>query len=824
MSVSSTVETSRSSQYEPARSPALAVAVALCLGVLLSAVTAVSSLVFALAATLGWLAWLAERWIGSLLATLGLLIAAASLSGWWYDLRVQNVPADDIRWNATEDGRLVQLTGIVRENPEWSPPAPQRLSWQREGSTRFTIRLETIHLRTTSLPVGGVVQAQLDGKLESVAVGDRVKVVGKLRALPEPRNPGEFDFGQWLERQGISALLTVDSPEAVLIRSPASGLRERLLAWQSAARARAARTFASLQDERTRAIAMTMFLGERRQLPEETRRDFAETGTAHLLAISGLNVVILAGWFWIFGTVLGLGERGRQFLMGVGLVAYAVLAVASPPVLRATAIALFALVASGVGRMVSGRQLLSVAVILLLVADPGCLFDVGAQLSFLAVLAIATVGDWSLSSPANSQALTPDTTVVSRLWRSAVRHVALLYAVMLAVWLVTTPLVAARFHVASVSALLLNVLVSPYVGILMLAGYSQLVLGMIWPGFADVLAPVLEGLLGGLLATVSWVASWSIASVATPGPSEGWLAIFYVLLAPVLLMIRRPGWRAWSLRLAAVWIAVGLAWGHLTPRPRELVVNITSVGHGLAVVVTLPNGATLVYDAGGFGRPSRVAEVMAAAIWREGRSRVDCAILSHSDLDHCQALPSLMELLPVGTVGLPQAFLDLSQPVVADIVSAASQRKTPLRVLAAGQRLQLDDEVGISILHPAPRREFSSDNAASLVVLLEYAGRRILLTGDLERDGLEAFLRQAPTPVDVLLSPHHGSRRANTPDLARWASPDWVIASGFDNDLRTHLDTVYGGVPVLFTSRAGAVRVTVNEMGDIVVRSFRDEE
>jgi competence protein ComEC len=472
--------------------------------------------------------------------------------------------------------------------------------------------------------------------------------------------------------------------------------------------------------------------------------------------------------------------------------------------------------------MVSGRQLLSVAVILLVVADPGCLFDVGAQLSFLAVLAIAAVRDWFLTHPIHSQTLTPDSTVVSPLWRSAVRHLSLLYAVMLAVWLVTTPLVAARFHVASVSALLLNVVISPYVGLLMLAGYSQLVLGMIWPGFADVLAPVVEGLLGSLLAIVSWVASWSVASVATPGPSEGWLAVFYLLLAPVLLMVHWPGWRAWSLRLAAVWIAVGLAWGHMTPRPRELVVNVTSIGHGLAVVVTLPNGATLVYDAGGSGRPSRVAEVLASAVWQERRSRVDCAILSHSDLDHCQALPSLMELLPVGAVVLPKAFLDFTQPVVADIVNAASSRKTPLRVLAAGQRIELDDEVGISILHPAPQREFSSDNAASLVVLLEYAGRRILLTGDLERDGLEAFLRQAPRPVDILLSPHHGSRRANTPDLARWARPDWVIASGFDNDLRTHLDTVYGGAPVLFTSEVGAVRVAIGESGDIVVRPYRE--
>lgn len=824
VSDSSTAETSRSLHHEAARSPALAVALAVCVGVLLSAVTPLSSLVFALAAALGLLAWFAERWIGPVRATLGLLIVAASLSAWWYDVRVQDIPADDIRWIATDEGRLVHLSGIVRENPEWSPPAPQRLSWQREGTTRFTIRVETVHSRTAAIPVGGVVQAQLNGKLDSVAVGDRVKVVGKLRSLPQPRNPGEFDFGAWLERQGVSALLAVDSPGAVLSRSPASGFREHLLAWQSMARARAARTFASLQDERTHAIAMTMFLGERRQLPEETRRDFAETGTAHLLAISGLNVVILAGWFWILGTVLGLGERGRQCLMGVGLAAYAILAVSSPPVLRATAIALFALVASGVGRMVSGQQLLAVAVILLVVADPGCLFDVGAQLSFLAVLAIAAVREWSLAHPADSEALTPDATIVSPLWRSAIRHLALLYAVMLAVWLVTTPLVAARFHVASVSALLLNVVISPYVGLLMLAGYSQLVLGMIWPGFADVLAPVLEALLGGLLATVSWVASWSMASVATPGPSEGWLAIFYLLLAPILLMVRRRSWRAWSLRLAAVWIAVGLAWGHLAARPRELVVNVSSIGHGLAVVVTLPNGATLVYDAGGSGRPSRIAEVMASAIWQEGRSRVDCAILSHSDLDHCQALPALMELLPVGAVVLPQAFLDFTQPVVADIVNAASQRKTPLRVLAAGQRLQLDDEVGISILHPAPRREFSSDNAASLVVLLEYAGRRILLTGDLERDGLEAFLRKPPMPVDVLLSPHHGSRRANTPDLARWASPDWVIASGFDNDLRTHLDAVYGGVPVLFTSQVGAVRVAIRETGEVAVRPYRDKE
>ena len=114
------------------------------------------------------------------------------------------------------------------------------------------------------------------------------------------------------------------------------------------------------------------------------------------------------------------------------------------------------------------------------------------------------------------------------------------------------------------------------------------------------------------------------------------------------------------------------------------------------------------------------------------------------------------------------------------------------------------------------------DNANSIVLLIEYAGRRILLTGDLERDGLLRLLQSPPQQCDVLLSPHHGSLGANTTDLARWARPDWLVASA---DRRANLATLrsrFGpDTTVLSTADRGAITFEIHADGRMTCESFR---
>jgi len=118
-----------------------------------------------------------------------------------------------------------------------------------------------------------------------------------------------------------------------------------------------------------------------------------------------------------------------------------------------------------------------------------------------------------------------------------------------------------------------------------------------------------------------------------------------------------------------------------------------------------------------------------------------------------------------------------------------------------------------------------TDNASSLVLAIEYQGRRILLTGDLEPRGLKTLLDSAALPVDVLQAPHHGSAAANPRDLARWAQPEFVIVSGSRRDGRTGLNQVYGDrAQVLSTHDCGAITIVINAAGEMRVETFREAQ
>jgi competence protein ComEC len=143
----------------------------------------------------------------------------------------------------------------------------------------------------------------------------------------------------------------------------------------------------------------------------------------------------------------------------------------------------------------------------------------------------------------------------------------------------------------------------------------------------------------------------------------------------------------------------------------------------------------------------------------------------------------------------------------------------PIHLVWSDDRLKTDSQVKLRILQPPPRG-FSAvdDNANSIVLSIEFGGRRVLLTGDLEKSGLQALLQQPASPHDIMLAPHHGNLKANSPDLARWAAPRWVVISGGAEAAVAKLQENYGdGVTLLSTAHRGAVTFEISPTGDIAV-------
>ena len=774
-------------------------------------------------------------WIGFyrrgrfVVSVVALLIGVAAIGGGWHHWRWSVIAQDDISCFAGEQPRLVHVTGKIitpldiyqRQSSPWNGAGhDDRSSACVMECRQFTASSGRI------IPVTGRVRLFISGILAAAEPGAEIELTGHLSRPLGPRYDGEYDRAEALRREEIRAVLSCSQPEGVRIRVEETSVVFR---WARDLRIRLESLLQNSLSPRTAPVGVALLLGTRSGLTEDVRRDFAESGTTHILAISGINVAILAGVIWAFCRLLfQMRTLWTSIWVLTGILVYACVADTNPPVLRAVVMIVVCYAGLPWYRAASAMNALALAAGFALAWNPTHLFDVGAQLSFLAVLALIW-GDslrqsWRRTEEGPIDALVRRT----RPWwhRASIwsgKQLLLGLASTVVIWAFTLPLTLARFQVISPVSLLANVMLIPLSFILMWSGYLLLIFGGIWAPLGVPFAVMFDWSLTGLLNLANWSANLRGGHFYVHGPEDWWLVGFYGLLTAGVAAqaLGVATWRRWSWRALGIWTIIGLAFP-LLPRSSEgLVCRFLPVGHGVAVLMEFPNGRTLLYDAGQIQNALHAERAVRQALWQTRRQRIDALVISHADVDHFNAVPGLLRTVPVDHVFLHRTFLDFDQPLVKRVCDELEAQQTPVRLLWAADKIRIDEQVELTILQPPVGGHRGSDNANSLVLEVVYAGRRILLTGDLEGPGLHELLRQPARPVDVMLSPHHGSQKANTVALANWASPRWVIVSGGRRDGGDKLRRIYGPQSkLLSTYDYGTVTCRIDPRGGTRMTAF----
>ena len=434
--------------------------------------------------------------------------------------------------------------------------------------------------------------------------------------------------------------------------------------------------------------------------------------------------------------------RGRwlHVVAAAGIVGFVLIARTEPSVLRAAVMGTIGLVALGTDGRHRALRGLGTAVVVLVLLDPSLAVSAGFALSVL-----ATGGILLLAPP----------------WRDALarwlpRWLAEAIAVPAAAQLACTPLVAAISGQVSLVAVVANLMVAPVVGPATVLGLAGGVLTLVW-------APV--GRLCGTLA--SWCVAWLVAvaehGAALPTAAVGWgtgaaaLALLTVLTVLVAVLgprlLRRPvtGLGAALLLVVAVLVRPPtFGWP-----PDGWVLVACDVGQGDALVLNAGAGQAVVVDTG--PEPRAVDRCLD----RLGVGTVPLLVLTHFHADHVDGISGVFEGRRVGAVETTR-LLDPPGGVreVDEAVSDAGLTAAPATYAAASAV----GPVTMQVLWPLPDSptvgpgDGSTANEASVVLLVQVAGVRILLTGDLEPEGQAELARLLPgLQVDVLKMPHHGS-------------------------------------------------------------------
>ncbi len=634
---------------------------------------------------------------------------------------------------------------------------------------------------------------RVSGRSEVPTAGSRVRIEGEWMRLA--------GSGRWPsrpERQGLVTGLFVGIESGVghsLATRSKSAMAERLVA--------------HLPPD-VAPTALALVLAERDELDPELRRRFASAGLAHLLAISGMHVGLLAaGMLWLLRWFVG----PRRRIIALVLVAGYVLMIGAP-VAASRALIVFAgyIWAGTRGWPARAGELLGLAALTTLILDPLSLSDPGFQLSYAGFSGVL-IGNrlTRLSGPVADRGRAATV-------RRGLTHASIVSSCAL---LATSPFTAWHFGQITPVALIAHLVGAPLIAVSLGSLFPILVL----PGpFTIPAAAVATGTIRLLHLTVGWFSAIPLGHSAVAAPDAAIWAFWVLAIVAVLQVVIsgvpraavRPGLIGMALYAVAP-LVHGLPGGHS-------MLCTLSVGQGDAAVLRTRRGHWMVFDGGSATRDWDAGKsILIPFLRRHGASRVDVVILSHPDLDHLGGLVSLLNNMPIGRL------VDTGDPVPSAAyerflaaVDASSTRWLPA---APGDQLQLDD-AQITVLGPPgdSTRLSGSPNATSVTFRLTMAGGfRYVNTGDATMR--EEYTLLASWPVDSLRADllkvgHHGSRTSSAVRFVRAVGPDLaVISSGVRNPYgHPHAETLArldsaGVVRVWRTDRNGTLCVEIDARG-----------
>ncbi len=550
--------------------------------------------------------------------------------------------------------------------------------------------------------------------------------------------------------------------------------------WRAAALVRTSlRDSVAHRPSAQRALVPALVVGDDAGVGDELADEFRATGLTHLLAVSGTNLTLVVGFLLLAGRWCGVRGRGHYVLGAMGIAGFVLLARTEPSVVRAAAMGTVALVGMGVDGRRRGPRALGVAVVTLLLVDPALAVSVGFALS-----AVATAGILLLA-PGLRDALVH--------W--VPRWMAEAVAVPLAAQLACTPLVAAISGQVSLVAVVANLAVAPVIGPATVLGLAGGLGGLVWDP------------LGRLCGTVAgWCVGWLVTvaehGAALPVAAVGWgtdtlalsgLTLLVVLLALVLpRLLRRPV----SGIACCVVLVVGVLVRPPVPGwpPPGWVLVACDVGQGDALVLRAGPGEGIVVDTG--PDPGSVDRCLD----RLGIDRVPLLVLTHPHADHID-----------GVAGVRDG---------RDVMQVETTTDAPYGVTRA------IGDVTLQVLWPTPGLTVSNPNDASVVLLAQVRGVRMLLTGDVEPVSQQALALAWPgLTADVVKVPHHGSRYQDLDWLLGLGARVALVSVGADNGYGHPADAtlaplVEGDATVLRTDLDGDLAVTVRD-GELAVGSSR---
>ncbi|OQA02749.1 MAG: ComEC family competence protein [Planctomycetes bacterium ADurb.Bin401] len=720
-----------------------------------------------------------------------------------------NCPADNDIRAMVRDSSFAHIKAQIISEPTIIENNDWHFSkfYYSSAYTSFYAKITAVKTENGWKKAKGKLKFYISEKTEKLKQGDKFTTFCHLDKFSKADNPGQFDSGDYMNRNGVFFCSSVKSVNALNIlesENIESFLRIKTKLNDFAT----ARLNDGMEESNGQNLIEAMILGSQTHIDRKLYNDFIKTGLVHLICLSGLNVGIFAGIAWWLSKKAGLLHTGRSIASLIATIIFLLVVPAQASTLRAGIMFVIFCLSRLFFKRSSLLNCIAIAAILILLCNPMDFLSPGFQLSFG-----ATVGIILFFEKFNKFLSSPLENITHKSVFNFCKLIIAAFSTSLAAWLFVAPVTAWHFFQVQLLTAIWTIPAMVPATLIIVLGTFKIILNAI--------VPTLAFALGYIINFCAWVFSWMVtifAKVPLSFVIVGKTSIIFISAIYIsLFMWKYFPFKSYGKRFIYPGIAIFLFMPVIFYNRAENLIDfeftVLSVGHGQACVLSLPNARNAIIDAGSMSKSSTGTKIANAFLSYKAICRIDAVFISHDDIDHFNGLPEVTAVEKCGN------FYTTPQLIQSDSATAKELKK--LFALKQAPAEVKFGKASIRRLWPIDEIADYSDNESSLVLLVEYRGRKILLTSDVTADVQKKIMELYPRlDIDLMVTPHHGSGKTTYPAFINYFKPEHLVTSCSDVQFERTIPEIRNFANSFFTCRDGAVTVSINKTGKIKITTF----
>lgn len=564
-----------------------------------------------------------------------------------------------------------------------------------------------------------------------------IKFKGSVADSSFSKNRMLFNYNNYLRSKKIGAVIFAEN-NINIIKEDYSRLYDVALRFRSYAE----RTFYNSLNKENADIILSVILGDSIYLNENLYDNIKLMGLAHIFAVSGSHIVLMYGFLLAVFRAFYLGRRTSWVLTWVIIWFYGFLIGFPLSVMRTLVMFTFLFGAEVFYRKYSSLNSIGIAALILTMYNPYWIFDAGFLLSFSAALSLIIYNKYILKH------ITTENIIIKSIY---------LY---LFLQLFTLPVIAYYFNYVPVMGILYNLLLLPIFTVILIYGFLLLIFNFFLYFILAIPFVLFDYLLYGLRFFINITEKFAFNGLTVPTMSYSLIIYFYVALCAAIYSYNNKNYMMNKYLIVVLLSFYSINFLLFPVFDRSLYFNVADAGQGVFVTIKYKN-TDLVIDCGsnssqGFGKYTVLPYLV-----KRGVNDVDGLFISHWDKDHYSGLRNILN----------------SHIEINKIFSSSNNSEfNNIEILSKGNQLMLDDSLSLEILWPRDNLQPSKINNLSLVILIKFNNKRILITGDIEEE-VERILLSNIEKTDIVIVPHHGSKTSSSREFVEILNPKIAVIS-----------------------------------------------